>query len=106
MNEGLDIAFKGLNLGLAGVFLYLLITGTLRRAGEVESLETRLAAAEARADKEAQSRERIQNAVLTDLSPALLKVSTQGENLVSAAARNADLMEKMLDAFLRRIGER
>ncbi len=96
----LEVVFKGLNLGVAGLILYLLVTGALRRAGEVETVLALLAAETARADKEAASRERIQDAVLSDLSPALLKFGAQGEALVAAEARNADLMEKILDTVL------
>lgn len=102
--DPVDLGFKALNLGLAGVFLYLLITGVLRRAGEVEEANKRVEAAEARADREAAARQKLQDAMATDLSPALLNVRLATERMVEAAAQNAELMQKVIAAFLDRIG--
>ena len=100
----------GLSVGLGAFFLRLLLKGDLRRAAEVEAADLRVieadkrtAVAEARADREAASRERIQDEVLNNLAPALLKISTHGERMVESSTRNAELMEEVIRAFLRRI---
>lgn len=116
-----DVLLKLLNLGAVGIGMFLLIRGDLRLKREVDAAETRADAeraqrvldveaadkrtqvAEARAEREAANRQRIQDEVLTVLAPAMLKVSTAGEELVEASNQNAQLLQEVIRAFLRRI---
>lgn len=93
----------GLSAGLAALFLRLLVKGDLRRAGEVESLEKRLTAAEARADKAEADRKAVQDAVLKEQGMASMELAVQGKQLVASATRMQELMEKLIDAFLQRL---
>lgn len=119
--EQVDLAGKLLSFGGVGIVLYLLVTGVFRLAREVdaadkraaeaearrvldvEAADRRTAVAEARAEREAANRQRIQDEVLGVLAPAMLKVSTAGEELVEASNQNAQLLQEVIRAFLRRI---
>lgn len=105
--KALDV---GLSVGLGAFFLRLLLKGDLRRAGEVEAADKRVEAAdkrtalaEARADREAQARERMQDKLATDLMPEMTKLSVQAERMIEANTRIAELMEQIVRSFLRRI---
>lgn len=93
----------GLGFGLAALFLRLLVKGDLRRAGEVDDLSKRLAAAEERADKAEEARQRVQDAVLKEQGLASMELAVQGKQLVASATRMQELMEKLIDAFLQRL---
>lgn len=93
----------GLSAGLGALFLRLLVKGDLRRSGEVEALEKRLAAAEARAEKAEEARQRVQDAVLKEQGLASMELAVQGKQLVASATRMQELMEKLVDAFLQRL---
>lgn len=105
--KALDV---GLSVGLGAFFLRLLLKGDLRRAAEVEAADKRVEAAdkrtalaEARADREAQARERMQDKLATELMPEMTKFSVQAERMIEANTRIAELMEQIVRAFLRRI---
>lgn len=100
----------GLSVGLGAFFLRLLLKGDLRRAAEVEAADLRVAAAdkrtavaEARAEREAENRQRMQDKLSTDLMPEMVKFSVQAERMIEANTRIAELMEEVVRAFLREI---
>lgn len=112
---------KLLNLGTAGIAAYLLVRGDIRLKREVEALEVRLSEAlaqrdrevaaadnrtsveRARADRHEEAVERMQQAVLTDLAPGILRVSTTAEQLAKELAANAELSEGLIRAVVRLI---
>lgn len=88
---------------LAGLVLKLIVSGVLR-------LEREVKAAEARAAEEREGRlvaeeklARLHDTMSADFSPALLRNSITGEKMVEAVEKIAALVEKLIDAFLRRI---
>lgn len=106
-SDEVDVALKLLNAGVAGVILILLVKGVFRLSREVEAAtdraeeaEARTKAAEERADREAAARQRIQDAVLADLAPGMLRVSTQGERMVESAAKQSEQMERLVGVVL------
>jgi hypothetical protein len=116
-----DLLLKLLNLGAVGIGMVLLIRGDVRLKREVEAGEARVAevltqrdrevqAADnrtsverARADRHEESVERMQQAVLTDLAPGILKVSTAAEQLAKEQAAISELMEGLVKSVVRLI---
>lgn len=116
-----DLMLKLLNLGAVGIGIVLLIRGDLRLKREVEAGEARVAEAlaqrdrevaaadnrtaveRARADRHEEAVERMQQAVLTDLAPGILRVSTVAEQLAKEQAANAELTEGLIRAVVRLI---
>jgi hypothetical protein len=114
-----DLVLKALNLGAVGIGMYLLVRGDLRLKREVEASEARVAEAlaqsarevaaadnrtaveRARADRHEEAVERMQKAVLDDLAPGILKVSTAAEQLAKEQASNSELMEGLIRAVVR-----
>ena len=72
-----------------------------RRIADLNAAENRAAVERARADREADNRNRIQEGLVTDLLPALAKVAVQGEQMVTSNARIAELFEEIVRAFIR-----
>lgn len=102
-----DIGLKALDVlsgvGLAAFLLNALFTRKLRTAGEVMEANAREAAALARAEAAEAKLAKLQETVMSDLSPALLKNSVQGERLVEATTKIAEWVEKLINSFLQRI---
>ncbi len=114
-----DVLLKLLNLGAVGIGMFLLIRGDFRLKREVEAADARVVEAlaqrdrevtaadnrtaveRARADRHEEAVERMQQAVLTDLAPGILKVSTAAEQLAKEQAANSELMERLISAVVR-----
>lgn len=116
-----DLILKLLNLGAVGIGIVLLIRGDLRLERETVAAETRVAEAlaqrdrevaaadnrtaveRARADRHEEAVERMQQAVLTDLAPGILKVSTAAEQLAKEQASISELIEGLVRVVVRLI---
>lgn len=116
-----DVLLKLLNLGAVGIGMFLLVRGDFRLKREIDAAEARVtealaqtarevAAADnrtaverARADRHEEAVERMQQAVLTDLAPGILRVSTVAEQLAKEQAANSELTEGLIRAVVRLI---
>ena len=116
-----DLVLKLLNLGAVGIGIVLLVRGDLRLKREVETADARVAEAQAqrdrevaaadkrtaveraRADRHEEAVERMQQAVLDDLAPGILRVSTVAEQLAKEQAANSELTEGLIRAVVRLI---
>lgn len=103
VDTGLNVLNVVSGVGLAAFLLRSLITRSLRTAGEVQEANAREAAALARAEAAEAKLAKLQETVMSDLSPALLKNSVQGERLVEATTKIAEWVEKLINSFLQRI---
>ena len=116
-----DLILKLLNLGAVGIGVVLLVRGDLRLDREIKAAELRIAEAmaqrdrevaaadnrtaveRARADRHEEAVERMQKAVLDDLAPGILRVSTVAEQLAKEQAANSELTEGLIRAVVRLI---
>lgn len=85
--------------------LKLLVSGVIRLDREVKVAETRAVAAETRAVVAEEKLDRLRESFMSDLSPALLRNSVTGEKLVESVTRITEQNERLIGAFLRRLGE-
>jgi hypothetical protein len=78
----------------------LLVSGVLRLDREVKAERDGRLAAEERADKEAAARQKIQDAVMNDWTPAVIEARLTGKQLVDAHIEAVEMQKKLVDAFL------
>lgn len=83
----------GLGFGLAALFLRLFVTGVIRRGADVD-------AERARADAAEERYARLMEAYMGELAPAMLKLTMESQQFSATSARNAELMERLINAVL------
>lgn len=86
---------------LLSLFLKWLVAGRFRLEREVLAERDARLAAEARAEKAEGRLERMQEVMVGDFSPALLRNSATGEKLVDTVEKVTDKLDRVLEAFLR-----
>lgn len=90
---------------LLALFLKWLVAGRFRLEREVLAERDGRLAAEARADKAEAKLERLQEVMVGDFSPALLRNSATGEKLVDTVEKVTEKLDRVLDAFLRLVSK-
>lgn len=83
----------------------LLVSGVIRLDREVKAECSAKEEAQERAKEAEEKLDRLRESFMLDLSPALLRNSITGEKLVESVTRITEQSEKLIDAFLRRLGE-
>ena len=88
---------------LLGYLLKLLVNGVFRLNREVEDRDKRIAALEEKLNESEAKLDRLNQAMLHDFLPALLRTSDAGDRLEASVAKLTERAERLIDAFLRQI---
>lgn len=95
--------------GLAAVILLLalllkyLVDGVFRLNREIEDRDKQITALRAERDEAEGKLSRLQESMMQDFLPALLRTSDTGDRLEASVTKLTDKAERMIDAFLRQI---
>lgn len=83
----------------------LLMSGRIRLDREVSERDIRIAGLEERLEVAEGKLDQLYQSMMGDFSPALLKSSVSADRLESSIKEVVDQQKKLIDAFLRRMGE-